>query len=519
MTMTRKTHVPLLRKFLQGEEGSMLPFSTMIFTSMMLIGGLAIDVMRHEQKRVMLQQTLDNSVLAAAALKQTLDPATVVRDYFDKASLTQYLTSVTVSRGLNFKNVTATAAADTKPFFMSMMGVQDFSVAADSQAEERISNVEVSLVLDVSGSMDGSRITALRPAARSFVDTIFNNSEAGKVTMSIVPYSTQVNVGRNVRDLFTGTTEKHDSSFCLELPGSVFSSTTLPLSSVLHQNAHFDGFIWSTSNYAAYKTPQIRNCNADARNEVVTLGDNATTLKSRITNLQVDGNTSIELGVKWGALLLDPSARGLVNGLISRNAVSSAYAGRPLDAVSGDTIKVLVVMTDGENTYDVSVTPPYDGTGLSPFYFTGTTSKTLATYYWPERTGTSDFYSVSTGTWSTTASGTRATWQQAFSYATAQYLAFVTQRARGSTAAAWYETYTDTVNATTKNTRLQQICAAAKSAGMVIFGIGFEAPTDGKAQLKACATDAGHYYDASSLDIATVFQSIATQISMLKLKQ
>jgi 7-keto-8-aminopelargonate synthetase-like enzyme len=72
---------------------------------------------------------------------------------------------------------------------------------------------------------------------------------------------------------------------------------------------------------------------------------------------------------------------------------------------------------------------------------------------------------------------------------------------------------------TTKNARLQQVCNAAKSAGVVVYGIAFEAPTNGQTQIRNCATSDAHYYDAQGLAIKTVFQSIANQISDLRLTQ
>ena len=40
-----------------------------------------------------------------------------------------------------------------------------------STAEQRVNNVEIVLVLDVSGSMSGTKITNLKSAAAEFVDT------------------------------------------------------------------------------------------------------------------------------------------------------------------------------------------------------------------------------------------------------------------------------------------------------------------------------------------------------------
>ena len=104
-------------RFARDEDGSLMLFGMCLFMLMLMLGGLAVDLMRYEQRRTALQQTIDRSVLAAASLTQDLDPEDVVNDYFEKAGLQQYLRNVTVTEGLNFRNVSATADAELDPFF------------------------------------------------------------------------------------------------------------------------------------------------------------------------------------------------------------------------------------------------------------------------------------------------------------------------------------------------------------------------------------------------------------------
>ena len=77
-----------VNRFRKDEDGSLIIFGMIIFLLMLMIGGMAVDLMRHERMRTELQQTLDRSVLAAASLTQDLDAEAVVRDYFAKADLT-----------------------------------------------------------------------------------------------------------------------------------------------------------------------------------------------------------------------------------------------------------------------------------------------------------------------------------------------------------------------------------------------------------------------------------------------
>lgn len=509
-----------LTTFAREEDGSVLPFSMTVIFLLMMVGGLALDVMRHEERRVAIQQTLDNSVLAAASLKQTLPPNTVVTDYFAKLGMSEYLGAVNVQSGLNFRTVTAEASADTKPTFLKMLGIDEFTVNAESGAEERISNVEVSLVLDISGSMSGSRINNLRPAAKDFIDTILENSEPGRATMSIVPYAAQVNLGPDLMAQFN-VTAQHDKTYCVELPDSTFNSIALSRTSPLIHNNHFDP--WSNYQsgvnqtncpwYSTWTTTALK-----ASNNVLPISNNATVLKARVDSLVVGGNTSIDLGVKWGALLLTPTSRPITAGLISRGAVSSAHAARPLDFNAAETIKVLVVMTDGSNTTEYKVKPAYRD-GNSPVW--RNSSGQTATFK-ADRTGDKKYYWQSNSTWYATppTGATQQTWQQLYDRYSVQNIAwnFYVRPGLATDFNTQYYAMLDTVYAT-KDARLQQICTAAKEAGVVIYGIGFEAPTAGRDQVRACASSPSHYYDAAGLQIGTVFQSIASQISMLRLTQ
>ncbi len=118
--------------------------------------------------------------MAAASLDQTLDAEDVVADYFAKAGLSDKLKSVSVDEGVNYRTVTADAKAVSQNFFMSMVGIDSIDAPAASIAEQRITNVEIALALDISGSMyvTPSRIANLKVAAKDFVDTVLAKDTA-----------------------------------------------------------------------------------------------------------------------------------------------------------------------------------------------------------------------------------------------------------------------------------------------------------------------------------------------------
>ncbi|QCO57400.1 hypothetical protein EOK75_16930 (plasmid) [Pseudorhodobacter turbinis] len=503
-----------LRSFKRREDGALLIFGIVLFVLMTMLGGLAVDLMRYEQRRTELQQTLDRSVLAAAAINQQLDPEAVVNDYFDKAGLSEYLHDVKAETGLNYRTVTASAKSTLKPFFMQMIGINSLTPAAASGAEQRISNIEVSLVLDISGSMRGSRIDNLRPAAREFVTAVLGSSSPGRVSISIIPYNAQVNIGRPMMNSFN-VDANHDSSSCIELPDSVFSSIDLSTTTKFRHNAHFDPY-YTRSGASSL----LYNCPPQSGNEVVALSQSTTELHNSIDSLYADGNTSIDVGVKWGALLLNHNANSVVSDLVTAGEVEAVFNNRPLDAGSIQTLKVLVVMTDGQNTTEYKIDDPYNS-GLSNIWRNDENGR-VSVYF--NRSGSYDWWWPRTGGWNTYRDGGNSDsrqleWPEVWEEYSVRYVAqYFYANALGHSSSSWQNAFMDWVSST-KNSRLQQICSAAKADGIVVYGIGFEAPTNGRNQLRACATTDSHYFDASGLEITSAFRAIANNISQLRLTQ
>ena len=95
-----------LVRFAREEDGVFTILALFMIMMMVLVGGIQLDFMRHEMERSRLQAVADRAVLAAADLDQTLDPSAVVKDYFAKAGMIDYLSNVTVANGLNFRTVT-----------------------------------------------------------------------------------------------------------------------------------------------------------------------------------------------------------------------------------------------------------------------------------------------------------------------------------------------------------------------------------------------------------------------------
>jgi Flp pilus assembly protein TadG len=529
-----------LRQFQRDESGALIIFGLVMFLLITMMGGFAIDLMRYEEKRTHLQNSLDRCVLMATSLTNTLDPEGVVMDCMDRSGLAGEVENVQVQQGLNFKNVQAQGTVPTNPIFMHMIGIDEFDARGLSAAEQRISNVEIVLVLDVSGSMGGAKIANLRTAASEFVETLLADDDEDRFAVSIVPYNAQVNLGPTLRAKYNATNLHGVADVnCLEIPASAYAtigiSRTLPLPMAAFADVT-SGTIGGTT-YTAHSDTSAATMNANApfcRNNpanIVRLPSNDVgQLQAQINALTAAGNTSITLGMKWGVTLIEPGARAMFTELVNDGAIPAKFQGRPFDWGDEEVMKVIVLMTDGEHvshskTNDAVKTgasPIWRSTGDGNYSILHTTRAAPNQYWVPHRN------EWRAAPWDSGSGANQQNWQGIWAAQRQTWVAWqLYARALGTNNATRNTAYTNAMNmfqsqyasVATMNTQLQQSCTLAKTNGVIVYGIAFEAPANGQTQISQCASSASHYFDAQGLEIQTAFRTIASNISQLKLTQ
>jgi Flp pilus assembly protein TadG len=173
----------------------------------MTVGG--VDIHRASTVRVNLQDALDAATLAAArssysededlrrvglaALRANLKayPDIILSEADTTFTLNDEAVVVANSR-VNVKTLVANIFLPPYGKFMD----DYLPVGAHSEVNRSSRNLEVALVLDITGSMGGSRITAMKAAARDLVDLVVQDVQEPYYTrMSVVPYSIGVNMG------------------------------------------------------------------------------------------------------------------------------------------------------------------------------------------------------------------------------------------------------------------------------------------------------------------------------------
>jgi von Willebrand factor type A domain len=83
---------------------------------------------------------------------------------------------------------------------MKVVGITNVDIKAESQVQFGIGKAEVALVLDTTGSMEGSKLIGLKKAAKDLVDKTYDKTGAlEKIKFSVVPFAQYVNVGTQHR--------------------------------------------------------------------------------------------------------------------------------------------------------------------------------------------------------------------------------------------------------------------------------------------------------------------------------
>lgn len=203
------------KRLLTNQAGNILPLAASgILVMAALIGG-GVDMSRGYQAQTRLQNACDSAVLAGrrAVTNNGFDATAEAQAqrYFDvnydDGIQGTFDAAIAFDSNESGNAVTATATTTMPMLMMQLFGKVDMPLSVTCQSTMGVGNSDVTMVLDVTGSMstalsDGTRLDALQDAMLNFyntVDTSTGGSNA-RVRYSFVPFSTTVNVGRLLMD-------------------------------------------------------------------------------------------------------------------------------------------------------------------------------------------------------------------------------------------------------------------------------------------------------------------------------
>lgn len=475
-------------RFLKDDTGNIAPMTVIALVPIIALMGGMIDLVRVTTAKDELQRALDAATLASASLTQTGDVQETVESYLlanlKGSDLVDSLEiSVTPSIAYNSREVTIEATAKRTPLFWSLAGITEVDIKAVSAAAQSASEIEISMVLDISSSMNGKKLTNLQDAASEFVDEMLQDDQKDTLSISIVPFGGTVNLGEDVFNDFVilGSSvitnppaAVYDVGSAVVNLGAKFSgtdpTTLTPYGSrcIEHLDSDYDDWdmlpdnlrsqvpnFWKWTNFSSW-------CPHDGTELFVNSND-AAELKKRIKDFRTSDGTGLDVGVLWGSYTLSPEWQGYFGGDLPD---------RPLD-IDERNLKIMVLMTDGEITAQYR---PEDFTVLN--VHTNRSNRKM-----------SDGYKGNKG------------------------------NSKNQQTILKAGKFTDPVSMDTAKAKTKRVCDNLKENGVIVYTIGFKIKKgkDSDKLMEYCASSPSHYYLVEDLDIAAAFSSISRSINSLRI--
>lgn len=358
-----------LNAFVQDTAGDVaIIFGLMAMILFMLIGA-AVDLGRWLNARDQTVGAVDAAVLAAGRTLQTggteSEAIAMARVYYAEAIKSRL---VTKTDDVDFKvvdngqGVIAKGNATIATPILSLAGIFELPLLKLSGSEHGKSvvavgknaeiNLEIAMMLDVSGSMGTSKLQDMKDAAKDLIDiVVWQDQSQFKSRVALVPFSSAVippeltASGGSFLDAITDPTWPALRTF---KSGRYYYSYPKSICVADRSNGNLkDDDLPGAGGWLKNVYYPYLSCGMSANARVVPLSNDKTLLKANIDALVSGGNTAGHLGAEWSYFMLSPKWASL----LQDSAKPVAY-GTP------KTEKIAILMSDGEFNYG------YDNDGL-----------------------------------------------------------------------------------------------------------------------------------------------------------
>src|SRR5690606_27576502 len=341
----------VLSRLLRDQRGALMAIVGLAIIPLFGAIGLAIDTSRAYMVKSQLWSAVDAAALAGGKVYASDTRDDDIYMYFQTNFPEGYMSAevepLEIVADDVTRTVTVTARATVPTTFMRVLGQDSMTIVASSEVVVESKNVEVALVLDVTGSMAGSRIADLREAANELVDIVVQDlQEPFYSKVALVPYSMGVNVGpyaAQVRGSYTNNTCTYpDEPTCRYYKFRRYSDsnwTTHEISTCVSERHGAEAYTDAPPSVAPVgrNFPPPGSYNPCLPNTILPLTSDRSVLHSNINALQAVGSTAGQIGVAWGWYMLSPN----FGYLWPSESQPGAYG-------DDELIKVAVIMTDGE---------------------------------------------------------------------------------------------------------------------------------------------------------------------------
>lgn len=238
-------------------------------------------------------------------------------------------------------SVVVTAGGQLGTSLMAVVpGFSMLPIKANSRAAWRSASIDIALVLDITRSMEGSRMDEMKAAVLAMLDALEAASTSGNVRVSLVTFNSQVKIDpslyRNAPWLrFEGVTQAAWNG-CLNERDVPYNYNSAP-----HNGSVPTKYYAEPCQVGIFPDDPTGSYDNDNWMEpILILSDDFDLLRSRVSSLIPSNNTNITIGAAWGLATLTPDHP--INSTISFDTSSQ---------------KIMVLLSDGHNTESRFVDP------------------------------------------------------------------------------------------------------------------------------------------------------------------
>jgi Flp pilus assembly protein TadG len=354
------------RALVVERRGAIVPMLAIVLVLIIVIAGAGIDFARAINQRQAIARGLDAAMLAVARELSTRNMSeTEIQDYLKKNYEAYFganaegsaIPGVEIvvdmpSIDTKARRIAVSARSEVPTYFIRLAGMGPKTIPVSSGAQAIYpKSVEAALVVDVTGSMAGTKIAGLREAAAGFVNTLIPPASVStneKVRVALVPYSAGVNIGATLAAEATGGASKSRTSYpyCVsERDGAQAYTDASHMVAPIGPGAQQAGYMTAFYRQGSKIRSSPGYVCPTAVAVPLTLDPGSTkkpgTLLYEVARLGAGGNTAGQTGIAWGWYMLSSNW-------------SSLWPSKSAPAPASDerVVKYLVVMTDGDfNTW------------------------------------------------------------------------------------------------------------------------------------------------------------------------
>jgi Flp pilus assembly protein TadG len=354
-----------LKSFGADQSGNVgMIFGGTLMLMATVVGG-AIDYGRATNARSQTQAALDAASLAGGRVLQlggTTAAAVAVAQNVYAAQKSRITTEDSIAFPLppsGSNDITPTGTVKVTTPFLSLIGIDKITTIADAATvsgscvgptcqggSNNGTNIEISVMLDTTGSMQGEKLAALKVAAKDLIDiTIWSDQSKYTSKIALAPFANGVNVG-NYFNAVTGVSGNYNC--VVERVGVNEFTDVSPAGSGTAPN--LGSTTGSSTNNTKLPWNHSSSCGESTR--IVPLTADKDVLKTAIDGLVAQNATAGALGTAWAWYLLSPQWNNVFTGSAAPASYSELTELTPENQPK--LRKIAILMTDGEyNTHQM----------------------------------------------------------------------------------------------------------------------------------------------------------------------